>query len=121
MVKFYPVFIFLSLFATSIFYTRAREVKNENTPDPSLAKASNCIDCPNIKERFQVPPVPILKNTGNPEMDSADYAAEKEKWIRDVLSLYEKNFSDEQIQKIREQLRKENLEDVMNGKIVLAE
>jgi len=73
-----------------------------------------------VKENA-IPPLPVMLNTGNPETDAAVYSAKKEKWIEDVLILYSGRITPEQINKMRELLRKENLEDVMKGKVLLTE
>ena len=125
MTKFYAVIIFLSLFSPLYWrievFSQAQEVKTQTTAEPSLAKQADCIGCPKIKEPYNFPPIPILQNTGNPEKDAADYAIAKEKWINDVLTLFPKNMDGAQKNKIREILRKENLEEVMQGKVLMTE
>lgn len=61
-------------------------------------------------------PNPIMKNTGNPEKDTADYEAAKEKWINNLLTAFA-NLPVDQRNKIKEVLQKEKPEDIVQGKI----
>lgn len=73
------------------------------------------------KKEITVSPIPVRINTGNQKQDSVNYLVAKEKWIEEVLFLYRNKLTAEQINKAREILRKENPEDVIHGKILLAE
>lgn len=116
-VKLFFLFVFLNFVQHVCF---AQEIKKDENPAAEQINSS-AENSASIKERINPPPIPVMKNTGNAEKDAADYTAEKEKWIDEILFLYRHKFSAEQKNKIREMLRKENLEDVMKGKILLTE
>ena len=116
MIKKYLSFIlFLFLLPFGGNFVFAQEAKKDAAP-----ANDTCVNCPKAKQ-IVFPPIPLMKNTGNAEKDKADYAAEKDKWIEDVLTLYKNRLSPEQANKLREVLRKENLEDVMKGKVLFNE
>ena len=121
MAKLYPAFIFLLLFVTIGLFSKAQNSNVKTNQQLSEVKPNQPDELPKIKEPFNFPPVPILQNTGNSEKDAADYALAKEKWINEVLSLFPKTIDGAQRNKIREILRKENLEDVMQGKVLVGE
>ncbi len=43
-----------------------------------------------VESTSQLPGFPVFVNTGNPEIDNANYAAAKEKWISENQELYNK-------------------------------
>ena len=113
--KYFHFFLFFFLIPFGSNFVFAQEAKKDAAP-----ANDTCVNCPKAKQ-IVFPPIPLMKNTGNAEKDKADYAAEKDKWIEDVLTLYKNRLSPEQANKLREVLRKENLEDVMKGKVLFNE
>ena len=111
--KYFHFFLFFFLIPFGSNFVFAQEAKKDAAP-----ANDTCVNCPKAKQ-IVFPPIPLMKNTGNAEKDKADYAAEKEKWINDVLALYPKYLSPEQKYQIRDFLRTQNLEDLMNRKIVV--
>jgi hypothetical protein len=91
------------------------------TTQESYSSRSTCSECPGRDLINQIPALPVMKNTGNPEKDAADYALAKDKWIGDVLVVFAKYMSPEQVNKLREKLKNENLEDVLKGKVFITE
>lgn len=77
-------------------------------------------------EKPVLPPIPVMKNTGDDEKDAADYSVEKEKWISDVLDIYAKSefgkyMNEDNTNKLRELLRKQNLEVLVQNGIIKTE
>ena len=106
-------FLFFIFFSVGSNFVFGQEVKKDAvTINPAPENS------PRIKEHFTPPPLPVMINTGNPETDAAVYAVAKDKWIEDVLTLYKNRLSPEQANKLREMLKKENLDETLHGKIL---
>lgn len=125
MKKNYSVFFLLSVISALLWsaeiFSQTKETNKKNSEGPSPAIFADGISSPKIKEPFHFPPLPVMSNTGNPEKDDADYVTAKEKWISEVLALFPKNMDGAKRAKIKEILRKENLEDVVQGKVLMIE
>ena len=113
--------MFLLSFGSTFLF--AQEVKQVSVGNGSEKEKIN-VPTQNparVKEHFAPPPLPVMINTGNPEIDAAVYATAKDKWIEDVLTLYKNRLSPEQANKLREMLKKENLDETLHGKILFNE
>ena len=130
------LFLCLSLvpFGSAFLFAQAQKLKNDETqaaartnPAATVSARAGSVpeNSPRIKEHITPPPLPVMHHSGNAEKDAADYAAEKEKWINDVLALYrhfyKNRISPEQENKLKEMLKKENLDEVMKGRILINE
>lgn len=88
MVKFYLAFLICFPFSLISF-----------SQEP---KANNDQYVKQVRIQNNFPPLPVMKNTGNYEKDMEEFATEKEKWIKDVLTMYSNIISPKQMKHLKE-------------------